>query len=136
MWVSEINQDVLENFRKRRSEGFKDTCWLWNGSKNKGGYGIFSMPSGKLVLAHRLCFFIETGIDPAGKVISHGCDNPSCVNPHHLSLTTQKQNMLDASAAKRWPKKYKVKFPHKKIVDDLRREESATLRKMEGKREL
>ena len=80
-----------------------DSCWLWNGSKNKirGNYGRFNY-SNKLWLAHRLSWVIHNGIDvPKGFVVMHICDNTPCVNPSHLRLGTQKDNVRDAFQKKR-----------------------------------
>ena len=71
-----------------------DTCWLWKGPRIPAnvGYGYFSYH-----LAHRVMWEIENGVIPKGKLICHSCDNPPCVNPSHLFIGTQKDNMRDAS---------------------------------------
>jgi len=53
---------------------------------------------GKGVLAHRLSYQIHKGEIPEGMVVMHSCDNPSCVNPDHLSIGTQSQNIKEAIA--------------------------------------
>jgi hypothetical protein len=76
-----------------------DSCWVWTGgSKNQKGYGqIGSGGKGaKHILAHRLSYEIHKGKIPDGMVVMHSCDNPSCVNPDHLSIGTQSQNILEA----------------------------------------
>lgn len=77
-----------------------DECWPWMGHLNNKGYGMIRLGSanrGK-VLAHRLSYELAKGKIPEGSVIMHMCDNPACVNPAHLSVGTQKQNMLDKVA--------------------------------------
>jgi len=64
------------------------------------------------VLAHRIAYVKAHGIrlsDIDGLVIRHRCDNPSCVNPDHLEVGTQIDNVRDAvqrgriqKGSKRW----------------------------------
>ena len=77
-----------------------DGCWNWTGSRNSEGYGntmIGSRRDGsrRTAKAHRVSFFIFTGISPEGYDVCHKCDNPSCINPNHLFLGTEKDNMRD-----------------------------------------
>lgn len=58
------------------------------------GYGQVWV-SGKHYDAHRIAFAMGHGIDPAGKIVRHSCDNPRCVNPEHLSIGTHGDNMRD-----------------------------------------
>lgn len=68
-----------------------DTCWAWTGSRYPAGYGKVGI-SGKTRLAHRTAYEMEHGAIPEGMQVDHRCHNPSCVNPAHLRLVTQKQN--------------------------------------------
>lgn len=69
-----------------------NTCWLWLGSKVKG-YGQFWL-NGKLHLAHRVSYeTIHSGNIPNGMVLDHICKNHSCVNPEHLRVVTQRENI-------------------------------------------
>lgn len=80
---------------------FTDNCWEWQGGKTgvKGkavsGYGAF-WTNGRQRPAHEVAYFLTKGIIPIGKQIRHTCDNPGCVNPDHLILGTQSDNILDA----------------------------------------
>lgn len=60
-------------------------------------YGIVKL-KGKQYLAHRWSYCEHRGIpieDIQGKVVLHMCDNPKCVNPLHLVVGTQADNMYD-----------------------------------------
>ncbi len=71
----------------------EDTCWLWLGATQLQGYGVFSANS-KTTLAHRYSYQLHKG--PIGNLcVLHFCDNPGCVNPNHLFLGTQSNNMQD-----------------------------------------
>jgi HNH endonuclease len=95
-----------------------DGCWLWTGkSVNTKGYGQLGALGGKGtkgITAHRLSYTIHKGEIPEGMVVMHSCDNPACVNPDHLSVGTQSQNILEAIAKGR---KVLPKLPHPSGAD-------------------
>jgi hypothetical protein len=70
-------------------------CWNFKGSKTAKGYGKMRV-NYKYWLAHRysLTLYLGRPIN-SGMVVMHICDNPSCVNPLHLSEGTQRDNQLD-----------------------------------------
>lgn len=69
-------------------------CWLWSGYVTKWGYGAFRH-NGKTLLSHRVSYSMHVGEIPAGMLACHKCDVPSCVNPDHLFLGSQTDNMQD-----------------------------------------
>ena len=71
------------------------TCWLWTGYKTKGGYGLLTVNS-KSYTAQRFSWILHNGPIPFGLDVLHKCDNPPCVNPDHLFLGTQQDNVVDS----------------------------------------
>lgn len=76
-----------------------DGCWIWNGYKNQDGYGRMVVNE-RLVMTHRIAFAIHHE-QPLKRLILHSCDNPACVNPSHLSVGSQKENVADMDAKRR-----------------------------------
>lgn len=71
-------------------------CWLWLGGTQKAGYGFFKY-AGE-VTAHRSAWRLYRGDIPYGLHVLHRCDVRQCVNPEHLFLGTQSDNMKDMAA--------------------------------------
>jgi len=76
-------------------------CWLWTGPTFARNYGKIGCPP---ALAHRISWTVFRGAIPAGLVVRHRCDNPSCVNPDHLELGTNADNVADKIARGRQAK--------------------------------
>ncbi len=74
-----------------------DGCWLWTASlSGKPGNAYGSLHNeGKMEKAHRISWTIHNGKIPEGIFVLHKCDNPVCINPSHLFLGTQFDNMRD-----------------------------------------
>lgn len=69
-------------------------CLLFVGAKTAYGYGSIDV-KGKAVSAHRASWIESNGEIPEGKVIRHKCKNRNCIEPTHLEIGTQKQNIHD-----------------------------------------
>lgn len=68
-------------------------CWEWQGRRRRA-YGQFLL-DGKYHQAHRVSYELVHGPIDDGLVVRHACDNPSCVNPSHLHVGTQADNVQD-----------------------------------------
>lgn len=71
-----------------------DTCWNWTGASIRGGYGMLLWRERRR-LAHRISYEIAHGDPvPDGLTVDHLCRNPRCVNPDHLEVVTNRENVL------------------------------------------
>lgn len=70
-----------------------DTCWLWTGALDYGGYGILWQGQGRSVRAHRYSYELLVGPIPVGLTIDHICAVRNCVNPVHLDPCTAAENV-------------------------------------------
>lgn len=74
-------------------------CWWWMGAYNRAGYGrTHVIPEPNVVqhlLAHRVAWQLANGPIPRGLLVRHRCDHPECVNPDHLLLGTDADNIRD-----------------------------------------
>lgn len=102
-------QDVTARFEYKFARGNPNDCWEWTGSLAPNGYGMLTVARHQFY-AHRVAYLLAYGplpgphgVSKESTVCRHTCDNPKCVNPEHIVLGTQKDNIGDALARKRVP---------------------------------
>ena len=94
-----MGHNALERFMSRVDVG--PGCWLWRGTTNSSGHGRFKIRTNVLVQAHRFVWEQLVGPIPDQLCVLHRCDVPNCVNPDHLFLGTQADNINDMYAKRR-----------------------------------
>ena len=77
-----------------RAAVLDDACWEWTGYRNRKGYGQIKA-DGRMVATHRQAFLLRRGPIPEGMHVLHRCDNPPCVNPDHLFLGSNDDNVAE-----------------------------------------
>lgn len=91
-------------------------CWEFTGYVDAAtGYGQIGN-EGRLVLTHRASWELTHGPIPSSLVIRHKCDNRPCINPEHLEIGTQADNVRDALERGRVARKFGL--PHTRLSDD------------------
>lgn len=108
--VMNFSGDVLKRFGSKVNFVYLDdgepdweSCWTWKDYLDKDGYGQFFVNK-KCFKAHRFAYLVEKGDIPKGLLVCHSCDNPSCVNPNHLWVGTDQDNIDDKCNKDRVPK--------------------------------
>ena len=125
-------KNVLEElhiwFSSKYTVNYDTGCWVWTGYrmkiKGKLWYGAFSQHTRAYKLlgvrtAHKLAWILFKGLVPDGLEVCHTCDKPECVNPDHLFLGTQKENMDDMWVKGRG-QRGKAHYQAKVTEDDVR----------------
>lgn len=91
--VASLIDRVMQKVERVTESG----CWIFTGATNEKGYGVVGRGgrgSGN-AKAHRVTYEHFKGEIPKGLFVCHRCDVPSCCNPDHLFVGTNKDNMAD-----------------------------------------
>jgi hypothetical protein len=97
--MTTYNYVTDDEYRARMAKLYRvdsSGCWLWTGRLQAWGYGFFSYRGENA--AHRAMYRLTTGKPIPRKMrVCHTCDVRRCVNPDHLWLGTQQQNIQDCA---------------------------------------
>ena len=103
--------------RFMRHINLTDTCWLWAGGRDVRGRGRVSV-NGKLKLASRVAYEIFNGTIPSGMNVCHTCDNHLCVNPDHLFIGSQFDNIADRENKNRGSANHQKRDWHGRFIEN------------------
>lgn len=94
-------QDIKDRFLDKVM--YTDSCWIWTAATLHNGYGCFRTDY-RTESAHRVAWQLFRGPIPDDMHVLHKCDVRCCVNPSHLFLGTNADNIRDRNAKGRYPR--------------------------------
>lgn len=114
---SRFYSEKPESFWMMVMAGRKDECWLWTGAVKPDGYGRVRL-DGRPMTSSRCAWFLSHG-DPSDLYVLHKCHNRLCVNPSHLHLGTNDENMREMAVAGRAHRAIGEKNGNSKLSEQL-----------------
>lgn len=104
------NASIIKELLQNKIFITETGCWQWKGNKS-GRYASFKV--GKInYSAHRLSYRIYKGEIPDKMYVCHSCDNPPCINPHHLWIGSAKDNNNDRDRKGHTASNLHLRRPH------------------------
>lgn len=99
-------------------------CWMWTGCRDRDGYGKFVTTPQKnqkqYWRANRLILLLTGTNIPKDMESCHSCNNPSCVNPGHITADTHRVNQDYKEKTDRIPRGERCSYS--KLNDNLVRQ--------------
>jgi hypothetical protein len=91
--VRAVDSSAADRFWGKVRKGPGAACWPWAASLTEHGYGRFYY-RGRVMMAHRFSWLLAHGPVADGLMLDHLCRNRRCVNPAHLEVVTNRENLL------------------------------------------
>lgn len=116
-----MTEQTQESLLRHVEHDTNGGCWLWSRGLTSDGYGICQHGK-RTQLAHRVAAQVFLGERIDGLMVCHRCDVPACINPKHLFVGSQSDNMADMRSKRRANRPLGQRNGRAKLTDDRARE--------------
>lgn len=98
----------------------RNSCLIWTGGLDHRGYGRVRI-QGRYHLAHRVAYGLWHAVTlDRSELLLHSCDNPRCINPHHLRIGTHRENTQDMFSRNRQGAQSRKQFTTEQVRERRR----------------